>query len=94
MFRMADWLVSEWEKVGAKLEKVPLGPETLHDGTTLDLPPALLGAIGDDPNKKTVELFDLPHSHDSVSFTILCRFSSMVRNIRKIQLLCNIITNI
>ena len=53
VFRMAEFLKSELEAVGCEVTSVPLGKQTL-EGQTLDLPPALLGKIGDDPSKKTI----------------------------------------
>lgn len=34
-----------------------LGNQTLPDGTELELPPALLGTLGNDPNKKTLLVY-------------------------------------
>jgi Cys-Gly metallodipeptidase DUG1 len=50
---MADWLANELESLGATVEKRPLGKQEL-DGVELDLPPALLGQLGNDPNKVSV----------------------------------------
>jgi hypothetical protein len=50
VFAMADWLRSELESLGATVEKRPLGKQML-DGVELDLPPALLGQLGNDPKK-------------------------------------------
>lgn len=53
VFEMGAFLKGELEAVGAEVTSVPLGKQTL-DGQELDLPPALLAKIGDDPNKKTI----------------------------------------
>ena len=50
VFAMADWLKAELESLGATVEKRPLGKQML-DGVELDLPPALLGQLGNDPKK-------------------------------------------
>lgn len=56
VFEMADWLANEFTKVGAKVEKRPLGQQDMG-GKTIDLPPALLGQIGSDPAKKTILVY-------------------------------------
>lgn len=53
---MASWLEAQLNKYGVKTQQVPLGQQHL-EGKTLDLPPAILGRIGDDPNKKTVLVY-------------------------------------
>ena len=53
VFRMAEFLAAELRAVGVSVTAVPLGKQTL-DGQELDLPPALLGEIGNDPSKKTI----------------------------------------
>lgn len=50
---MAEFLADELKAVGCQVQSVPLGKQTL-DGQVIDLPPALLAAIGNDPNKKTI----------------------------------------
>jgi Cys-Gly metallodipeptidase DUG1 len=52
--RMGDWLAAKLESLGVKVEKRPLGKQML-EGQELDLPAALLGELGNDPNK--VRLF-------------------------------------
>jgi Cys-Gly metallodipeptidase DUG1 len=47
---MGDWLAGKLESLGVKVEKRPLGKQVL-EGQELDLPAALLGELGDDPNK-------------------------------------------
>ncbi|KAJ6477958.1 hypothetical protein DFH09DRAFT_1379327 [Mycena vulgaris] len=54
--KMSDWLAGQLHAVGVTLKQVPLGTHVM-DGQTLDLPPAILGKIGDDPKKKTVLIY-------------------------------------
>ncbi|KAI0795572.1 glutamate carboxypeptidase [Abortiporus biennis] len=54
--KMANWLNNQLQRYGAKTELVPLGTQVL-DGKTIDLPPAILGRIGDDPKKKTILIY-------------------------------------
>ncbi|KAJ9097379.1 hypothetical protein QFC19_006849 [Naganishia cerealis] len=54
--RMAEWLSDKLQSLGVKVEKRPLGKQIL-EGQELDLPPALLGELGNDPNKKTVLIY-------------------------------------
>ena len=53
---MADFLKAELEALGVKVKFVPLGKQVL-DGQEIDLPPAILGEIGNDKSKKTVGLY-------------------------------------
>jgi Cys-Gly metallodipeptidase DUG1 len=53
---MADFLTRELEALGVAVTKVDLGKQTLDD-QELQLPPALLGKLGDDKKKKTVLLY-------------------------------------
>ena len=50
---MAEFLEGELKAVGCQVRSVPLGKQTL-DGEVIDLPPALLAEIGNDPTKKTI----------------------------------------
>ncbi|KAJ1664053.1 hypothetical protein IW140_004352 [Coemansia sp. RSA 1813] len=54
--RMGEWLQARWEALGATCKRVEPGKQTV-DGTTLDLPPVILGQYGSDPNKKTVLVY-------------------------------------
>ncbi|KAJ6477953.1 CNDP dipeptidase [Mycena vulgaris] len=54
--KMSGWLAGQLRAVGVTLKQVPLGTHVM-DGQTLDLPPAILGKIGDDPKKKTVLIY-------------------------------------
>ena len=53
---MADFLVSEMESLGIEVEKRDLGKQIL-DGEELQLPPAIFGSLGNDPDKKTILLY-------------------------------------
>ncbi|KLO15516.1 CNDP dipeptidase [Schizopora paradoxa] len=53
VFEMATFLEGELQAVGAQVKRVPLGKQVL-DGQEIDLPPALLASIGNDPKKKTI----------------------------------------
>ncbi|GAA5885989.1 hypothetical protein JCM6882_004224 [Rhodosporidiobolus microsporus] len=54
--RMGAWLQKELEKLGAEIRSVPLGKHVL-DGQEVELPPVLLGGIGNDPAKKTILIY-------------------------------------
>ncbi|PFH51172.1 hypothetical protein AMATHDRAFT_3303 [Amanita thiersii Skay4041] len=54
--RMAHWLDSQLKTLGVETKLVDLGTHLL-DGQELPLPPAILGKIGNDPNKKTVLIY-------------------------------------
>ncbi|KAF8333112.1 CNDP dipeptidase [Cantharellus anzutake] len=56
VFDMADFLVNEMRSLGINVHKVDLGKHVL-DGEELQLPPAILGSIGNDPKKKTILLY-------------------------------------
>lgn len=53
---MMEFVAKELGKLGASIELCPnpLGTQTLPDGTKIDLPPIILGFLGNDPAKKTV----------------------------------------
>lgn len=53
---MADFLKSELEAIGVAVRFADLGKQTL-DGKDLNLPPAILGSIGNDKNKRTILLY-------------------------------------
>lgn len=53
---MADFLVDQLEALGATVTKAPLGMQEL-EGQTLELPPAVLATLGNDPAKKTLLLY-------------------------------------
>ena len=56
VFEMADWLQQQFEDVGGKVTKKPLGKQTL-DGKEIELPPAVLVDVGNDSSKKTVLIY-------------------------------------
>ena len=64
---MADFIKSELEALGVTVRLVPLGKHVL-DGQEIDLPPAILASIGNDPKKKTVGLY----AHYDVQPVSLC----------------------
>lgn len=53
---MADFLNGYLRAVGVETKLVDLGTHTM-DGQVLQLPPAILGRFGNDPNKKTVLVY-------------------------------------
>ena len=53
---MAEWLNTQLKAVGVETKLVDLGKHTM-DGEELQLPPAILGRIGNDPQKKTVLIY-------------------------------------
>lgn len=54
--KMATFLKGELEAVGVSVQLVNLGKQQV-DGKDIDLPPAILGSIGNDKNKRTVLLY-------------------------------------
>ena len=56
VIEMGDFIDEELKKLGASTKKVQLGEHEM-DGQKLQLPPAVLGTLGSDPNKKTVLLY-------------------------------------
>ncbi|KAG5644004.1 hypothetical protein DXG03_009219 [Asterophora parasitica] len=54
--KMAEWLNNHLKAVGVETQLVDLGKHVMDD-EELDLPPAILGRIGNDPKKKTVLLY-------------------------------------
>lgn len=79
---MATFLKSELESLGVKVTLVELGKQML-DGEEVQLPPAILGEIGNDKSKKTVGLYAhydvqpvrIPHH----SFTAESMWWAMIR---------------
>jgi len=53
---MAEWLNGQLKQLGVDTKLVDLGRHTM-DGEDLPLPPAILGRIGNDSNKKTVLIY-------------------------------------
>ena len=53
---MANWLNDQLTSLGVETKLVDLGKQEL-DGQVSDLPPAILGKIGNDPAKKTVLIY-------------------------------------
>lgn len=44
--KMMDWAAEKLKKLGVQVEMAELGTQTLPDGTTIPLPPAILGVLG------------------------------------------------
>ena len=53
---MATFLKEELENIGVSVRLADLGKQSL-DGQELQLPPAILGSIGNNKNKRTVLLY-------------------------------------
>ena len=53
--RMADFMIEQLTSVGVTAEKRPIGTHKL-DGKEVDLPPAVIGHIGNDSKKVSVLL--------------------------------------
>lgn len=47
---MAEWLLTQLKNLGVKAEKRGIGQHKL-EGKDVDLPPVIIGQLGDDPNK-------------------------------------------
>jgi Cys-Gly metallodipeptidase DUG1 len=50
---MGAWMAKHLKELGAEVELRPLGKQVL-DGQEIDLPPAVLGSLGNDPKKVQV----------------------------------------
>ena len=70
---MAVWLQDKLEHFGVKTAAIPLGQQHI-EGQVLDLPPAIVGRIGNDPRKKTI----LVYGHFDVQPVCLVVFSQIV----------------
>jgi Cys-Gly metallodipeptidase DUG1 len=53
---MGHWLEKQLQALGVTTVLKDLGQQTLQ-GQRLDLPPAILGKLGDDPKKTTVLIY-------------------------------------
>ena len=53
---MANWLNEQLKAVGVETQLVDLGKQEI-EGLVLELPPAILGRIGNDPKKKTILIY-------------------------------------
>jgi len=56
VFQMADFLDGQLKGLGVQTRQVPLGKQIL-DGQEIELPPAVLGEIGNDKSKKTLLIY-------------------------------------
>jgi len=54
---MMKWMGEELKALGAAIEYVDIGFQTLPDGSTLKLPPVVMGELGTDPAKKTLLVY-------------------------------------
>jgi len=55
--KMMHWIGDELKALGAAIEYVDIGSQTLPDGTVLPLPPVLMGELGTDATKKTLLVY-------------------------------------
>ncbi|KAF7358799.1 CNDP dipeptidase [Mycena sanguinolenta] len=56
VLEMSNWLNEQLQAVGVTTKQVDMGTHDM-DGQTLQLPPVVLGRIGEDPKKKTVLIY-------------------------------------
>lgn len=54
---MVKWMEVKLKELGATTELADIGKQTLIDGQKIDLPPVLLGSLGQDKEKKTVLIY-------------------------------------
>ena len=54
---MMHWAGDRLESLGASVEYVDIGQQTLPDGGKINLPPVLMGQLGSDPKKKTLLVY-------------------------------------
>jgi len=54
---MVKWVGDELKNLGADVEYVDLGSQTMDDGKVLALPPVLMGELGNDKSKKTLLVY-------------------------------------
>jgi len=57
VIKMMHWGKKMMEKLGAKCELVDVGKQTLPSGQVLDLPPILIGHLGEDKKKPTLLVY-------------------------------------
>ena len=62
----------ELKNLGAAIEYVDIGNQTMPDGTVLPLPPVLMGELGTDATKKTL-LVGIIYKEVTVIDTFLCQ---------------------
>nr|KAG5702359.1 hypothetical protein BaRGS_002141 [Batillaria attramentaria] len=55
--RMVTWTKELLEKLGSTCNLEELGQQTLPDGSKIELPPVLMGQLGNDPKKKTLLVY-------------------------------------
>jgi nonspecific dipeptidase len=55
--RMVEYIAKEVERLGGRTRLEDIGMQQLEDGTSLKLPPVLVGQLGTDSSKKTVLIY-------------------------------------
>lgn len=55
--KCCEWTLNQLRSLGATGELVEIGMQTLPDGSQIELPPLVIGNLGNDPNKKTVLIY-------------------------------------
>lgn len=55
--RMCDWMCKKLTSLGASVHLQEIGKQKLPDGKEIDLPPLVIGHLGNDPKKKTVLVY-------------------------------------
>ena len=55
--KMVHWAGDKLKKLGAEVEYANVGMQELPNGTKIPLPPVLMGALGSDPQKKTLLVY-------------------------------------
>lgn len=55
--KMVNWMNDRLKKLGASTELCDIGKQTLPDGSQIDLPPVIMGSLGQDPKKKTLLVY-------------------------------------
>ena len=54
---MMHWAGDRLKALGASVEYVDIGRQTLPDGSDINLPPVIMGQLGSDPQKKTLLVY-------------------------------------
>jgi len=55
--RVCEWTAEKLKQLGATIELVDIGEQTMPDGSVIPLPPLVMGHLGNDPKKKTVLIY-------------------------------------
>lgn len=56
--KMMNWAAEKLKKLGVQVEMAELGTQTLPDGTTIPLPPAILGVLGNVRIDNTIIIYN------------------------------------